>query len=280
MITRMKAQILQDIEYAAVGERKLLLDLHLPQSDAAPPVIVFIHGGGWQTGDKVSSFHGEPLVEHGYAVASVGYRLSGEARWPAQIHDCKAAVRFLRANAERWGADASRMGAWGVSAGGHLAALLGVTGRSRQFEGDLGEHTDTSSEIQAVCSFFGPMDIAGTVVQRSPDWMTAADSSVGKLIGGAPREHKDKLEDASPVQRVSSDSPPFLLLHGDSDQLVPPNQSEVMHDALRKAGVESERIIIQKMGHGWSGMGEQARPSRIFEPVKRFFDRHLKARAG
>jgi acetyl esterase/lipase len=265
----------QELVYASVGGRELKLDLYKP-TDAEGPLaaVAYVHGGGWVSGDKRTQYHGTCLLEDGIAVASVGYRLADEARFPAQIHDCKAAVRFLRAEAPALGLRADRIGAWGSSAGGHLVALLGLTGRSRELEGDYGNVT-TSSEVQAVADFFGPNDLAAFAEDRGPDWQTNPESPLARLIGGLPSERPEALAAASPVTYVTGDAPPFLLLHGEGDETVPPSQSRILYEALCEAGAEAELVEVKAMAHGWKGMGEETGPERVLGPVRRFFRKHL-----
>ena len=166
-IPTMAHRVLHDIEYATVDGTSLLLDLHLPSGPVENPVplVLWVHGGGWRAGDKDPTRAPTTLGEE-YAIASVNYRLSDEAIFPTQIHDVKAAVRFLRGNATRFGLDPDRFGAWGSSAGGHLVALLGTSCDIQELEGELGEHLDQSSCVQAVCDFFGPTDLLALLGQR------------------------------------------------------------------------------------------------------------------
>ncbi len=252
---------LRDLEYARVGHRPLLLDLYLPEAATGKlPVVVWIHGGGWRAGSK-ERCPAVWMVPRGYAVASVGYRLSGEAKFPAQIEDCKAAIRFLRAGAAKYGLDPDRIGAWGASAGGHLAALLGTAGEAKELEGPSGEPR-VSSRVQAVCDWFGPADLSrlGTPGARSP---------VTLLLGGLPDENVQLARMASPISYVSKDDPPFLIMHGDRDRLVPLSQSQLLHEALKKAGVESTWHVVQGAGHGFAG-------PEVAQRVLQFFDRHLR----
>ena len=269
------AQAHADLEYARVGDRRLLLDLYVPPRKGADklPVIVWVHGGGWRGGDK-SNVRAIPLTEAGYAVASVGYRLSQEAIFPAQIHDCKAAVRWLRANADQYGLDAAKIGAWGSSAGGHLVALLGASSDVKELDGTLGQHLDQSSRVQAVCDFFGPADFLAIVEAAGGAETRAAESPVTLLLGGPVAQRKDLARQAGPVTHVSKDDPPFLILHGDRDRLVPLDQSRRLHDALRKAGVESTLYVVQGAGHG------EFRDPNVMPMVREFFDRHLKGAPG
>jgi len=201
-------------------------------------------------------------------VASINYRLSQHAIFPAQIEDCKAAVRFLRANADKYGLDKKRFGARGASAGGHLVALLGTTGDVNEF--DRGENLKFSSRVQAVCDYFGPTDFLKIADFPSSMNHTAVDSPESKLIGGAILENKEACRRANPITYVTKNDPPFLLVHGDADPLVPHNQSELLYEALQKAGVEAKIHIVKGGGHG--GFKDPA----IEKMVEEFFDKHLK----
>ncbi len=265
-------KVVKDLEYARADGRKLLLDLYLPERASGPrPLVVWIHGGGWSAGSKEGGrWRASQLTPKGYAVASIGYRLSGEAKFPAQIHDCKAAVRFLRANAEKYGIDPNRIVAWGSSAGGHLAALLGTSGGVEELEGDLG-NPDQSSCVQAVCDFFGPTDFTKMNDFPSAIDHDAARSPESKLIGGPIQQNKDKVAKANPITYVGKDDPPFLIVHGDQDRAVPYNQSELLHEALKKAGIETTLHRVKGGGHG-RGFGP-----RVDAKVSAFFDKHLKS---
>ena len=256
---------LRDIEYVKGGGRAQSLDLFIPpNADKPMPLIIGFHGGGWRSGDKAQN-PGIGLLRAGYVVASVNYRLSQQAIWPAQIHDCKAAVRWLRAHAEEYHIDPDRIGVWGASAGGHLVAMLGTAGDAKELEGD-GENANVSSKVQAVCDLFGPSDLTRTEDEA------AADGAVPKLLGGPIRENLEKAKQASPLTYVSRDDPPFLILHGTKDPLVPVRQSQWLHDALKKAGVESHLDIIEGAGHGGAEFFTPARRKMILD----FLDTHLK----
>lgn len=226
----------RDLVYGTAGGRDLLLDLYLPARPRGPaPVVVRIHGGGWRNGSK-DRRPAVPLAGHGYAVASVGYRLSGEAIFPAQIQDCKAAIRWLRAHSSKCGLDAGHFAVWGSSAGGHLAALVGTSGDARDLEGEAGNPAE-SSRGQAVVDYFGPTDFL-----RMDDFPgklrhNAPNSAESLVIGGPILENREKVARANPISYVSADDPPFLIVHGDQDPLAPLNQSELLRDALEKAGV-------------------------------------------
>ncbi len=237
-----------DLEYARVGDRSLYLDLYLPDERSRPlPLIVYIHGGAWRAGSKA---HPRALryVSEGFAVASVGYRLSQEAIFPAQIHDCKAAVRWLRAHAKTYGLDVRRLAAWGESAGAHLAALLGVSAACRSLEGALG-NPDQSSAVNAVCSWFGPSDFLRMNDSPGVQDHNAPIPRSQKLIG-APliQTRPDLVARANPVTYVREGAPPFLLMHGTADEVVIPGQSEFARCFGQAAGVRSTLILLGRTG--------------------------------
>jgi acetyl esterase/lipase len=271
-------KIERDIVYAQVGERKLLLDLYVPPKGSGPlPVVVWIHGGGWRSGSKGSGGPALPMVARGYALVDVGYRLSGEAIFPAQVQDCKAAVRWVRANAATYGLDPDHIGAWGSSAGGHLVAFLGTAGDAREF--DTEANRDYSSRVQAVCDWFGPTDFLQMdkhSLEGSRLIHDAADSPESLLVGGPIQQepYRSLAKKADPITYVTKDDPPFLIMHGDKDMLVPLHQSELLHDALGKAGVDAALHVVKGAGHGLQD-GEE-RPGQLFETVAAFFDKHLK----
>lgn len=267
----------QDLVYAQIGRRELQLDLYWQARAAAPtPVIVWIHGGAWRAGDKSQPAAALSLLSAGYGVASAGYRLSQEALFPAQIEDCRAAVRWLRANAERYNLDPHRFGAWGPSAGGHLAALLGTAHHVREWD-CLGDNQEWSSAVQAVCDWFGPTDFLR--MNDAPGAMDhdAPDSPESQLVGGPIQENRDRVARANPITYVAPGAPPFLIVHGDRDDLVPLNQSELLHAALQQAGMTSTLIVVKGAGHGFGEAGQ--RLAGILHQVQVFFDRHLKASA-
>jgi acetyl esterase/lipase len=267
----------RDLIYAQVGQRDLPLDLYLPKSDKPLPVVVWIHGGGWRAGSKGNAGPARPLVGQGYAVIDVEYRLSGEAIFPAQIQDCKAAIRWLRANAKTYNLDGDHIGVWGSSAGGHLVALLGTSGDVAEFE--TAANAEFSSRVQAVCDWFGPTDLLLMNKQAIPGSRLdhdAPDSPESKLVGGpiqtAPFTAVAKQ--ANPINYVSDDDPPFLIVHGDNDRLVSHRQSEMLHAALTKAGVASKLQIEPGAGHGFSG-GKTPK-QELVQQAAGFFDQHLK----
>lgn len=264
-----------DIPYADTDNPAQRLDLLLPvkrATDKPLPVIVFIHGGGWQGGSKAGG-RGQVarFVESGeYAGASVEYRLSGEAQWPAQIHDCKAAIRWIKAHAKEHGLDADKIAVWGSSAGGHLVAMLGVSGDVPELEGTLGKHTDQTSRVTCVADWFGPTNLLTMGDFSSRIDHNAADSPESKLIGGAIQENKDKARNASPLTWVSSGDAPVFIAHGTADPLVPYNQTETFEAALKKVNVPVFVQTIEEGQHG--GFDGPVLTAR----VKAFFDKHLR----
>ncbi|MDP7206641.1 MAG: alpha/beta hydrolase, partial [Pirellulaceae bacterium] len=267
-------RIVADRAYAGNDNPRQSLDLVLPRSPSTTtprPLVVFIHGGGWRNGNKQSgrSLVARYVATGKYLGATIGYRLSDEATWPAQIHDCKAAIRWLRAHAGQYGIDPDRIGVMGTSAGGHLVAMLGVSGGIKEMEGTIGEHLDQLSSVQCVVDMFGPTelltmdDYPGKLVHNSPD------SPESRLVGGALQENKGISRNASPVTHVSRNDAPTLIVHGNKDPVVPFNQSERFFELLQKARVDVNLIQMIDGGHG----GFQSR--ELDKRVDAFFARHL-----
>lgn len=239
----------RDLAYVTGGSARQKLDLYLPQSGTNLPLIINIHGGAFKMGDKGQGVPREYLAQ-GYAVASINYRLSQDATFPAQLEDCKAAVRWLRAHAAEYRLDPNHFAAWGASAGGNLAALLGTTGDAKEFE--VGENLNQSSRVQAVVDYFGPTDFLQMDAHSLPDGMThdPADSPESQLIGGAIQQNKAKTAKANPISYISRHTPPFLICHGDADRMVPHHQNELFAAALQKAGVPVTFYTVPGAGHG------------------------------
>ena len=259
-----------DVVYGKAGDRELHLDMVLPAKTSKPyPCVVWFHGGGWRTGDRKDN-QAAWLAREGYVAASVDYRLSDEALFPAQIHDCKAAIRFLRANAEKYEIDPSRIGVWGLSAGGHLAALMGSSAGVQELEGNSGS-PDHPSDVQAVCDFFGPADLtmALSPVKQEID-------VVAQVLGGTPEEKPELARLASPVSHVTPGDPPVLIVHGDKDPLLTIKHSERLCEALKNAGVEVEIVRVRNAGHGFPESGISPTRPQIDKMVLGFFNKHLK----
>lgn len=267
---RQNVTVQRDVVYGKAGDRALKLDVIRPgqPGDSPLPVIVFIHGGAWRAGNK-SGGVGRlvPFAASGdYFCASVGYRLSGEATWPAQIHDCKAAIRWLNANAKEYNIDPKKIGVWGSSAGGHLVNMLGTSGDVKELEGDCGS-PGQSSRVACVVPFCGPSDFRAIGRLKGG----AAPSAVAQLLGGPIGEKQQAAIAASPVTHVSKDDPPFLIVHGTKDRTVPLAQAETLHAALKKAGVNSTFVKIEGGGHGIGG-------AEVMKRVRAFFEKHLRGR--
>jgi acetyl esterase/lipase len=256
---------LRDLEYAKVGDRVLHIDLYLPEkADAPVPVVVWIHGGGWEAGGK-SPCPAVPFVAHGYAVASVQYRFSSAAPFPAQLHDCKGAIRWLRAHASEHHLDPTRIGVWGHSAGGHLAALLGTSAGVAALEGDVGGNPEHSSAVQAVCDASGPTDLLVLNGDRP-------ETPITHLLGGTIAAKRDLAVHANPITHVDPTDAPCLLMHGEKDNLVPTAQAELLARALEAKGVPVRVRIIEGAGHVYGG-------ADVLKQVREFFDERLRAPA-
>jgi acetyl esterase/lipase len=265
----------RNLSYVTNGHERQKLDLYLPSPPvvrvrAKPPaegykvklpLIIFIHGGGFFAGSKDVQAPLE-FTAQGYAVASIDYRLSSDAKVPAQIEDCKAAVRWLRANAAKYALDQDRFAVWGESAGGYLGAMLGTAGDVKEFE--VGENLEQSSRVQAVLDFYGPTDFLQNAFAIVNDKTPEAE-----LIGGAILENRDKAAKANPIAYVSKDDAPFLIVHGDADKLVPYNQSELLEAALKKASVPVSFYTVKGGDHG--GFDDP----KIRQLVTEFLAKHL-----
>jgi len=264
--------------FTKTPEKDLALDLYRPQNPSQKlPVVVLIYGGAWMMRFPQSqTSKAEWLAQQGYAAAVIDYRLSSEAKFPAQVYDCKAAVRWLRANAEKYDLDPALIGAWGDSSGGHLASLLGVTGGITNLEGD-GGNPNESSRVQAVVDFFGPADLTQMNSHALPGSIIAygaANSPEGMLIGGPVADHLETARLASPVNFATNSPPPFLIVHGDHDQLVPWQQSELLYEALKNAGAGVTFYTIAGAGHEDPKFNSEM----MRAAVKAFFDKNLKAK--
>ena len=258
------AAVQRDLVYKRVNGIALTLDLYRPEEvSGLLPVIVCIHGGHWDAGGK-ERCPAVTLVQDGYAVASINYRPTRVAPFPAQIEDCKAAVRWLRANASVYNLDPDRIGAWGYSAGGHLAALLGTSGGVPELEGS-GDNMQYSSRVQAVCDVAGPADLPA-MTNLGPKRMFAIEA----LLGGPLEKDKAKAITASPIHYVSKDDPPFLIVHGEGDRVIPVEQSRRFYEALQKAGVNATLKILP--------VGHQAVQMDALKDAEVFFDATLKKR--
>jgi acetyl esterase/lipase len=240
---------LRDIEYARVGDTSLKLDLYVPASAKSPPLVVWVHGGAWRGGSK-NNPSVLALTERGYALASVDYRLSTAAQFPAQIHDIKAAIRYLRATAKEHGIDADRIAITGGSAGGHLAALVGVTNGVKELEGTVGKHLDQSSDVQAIVVFYGASNLTTILAQSTPYGVKMRTEALELLLGGQPDSRPDLARLASPVFQVDPRDPPLLWFHGDQDPQMPINQAHEMMGTYKKHGLSATFEPVYGGAHG------------------------------
>jgi len=262
------------LEFASPGGEALLMDLRVPDGAGPYPVIVYLHSGAWIMGDRF----GGPAVRQasrGYAVASIEYRLAPDSIWPAQVEDTKAAIRWLRANAARFRLDADRIGIFGTSAGGHIGSVAATSNGVPWLEGLALGNPQFPSGVKAVVDLYGPTDLLRIEEDKLPcipldgnsGWMPMS------LLMGCPiQQCQEWTRTASPMSYVTPDDPPFLIMHGMLDCLVPFQQSIALHDHLRAANVDSTLVLIPKGDHG----------GRVFdEPqyqamVDAFLDEHLR----
>lgn len=270
-------QAIRDVNYAGSESNEQTLDLYLPAKSARtatqkPPLVVWIHGGAWKGGSK-DRCPITYLTNDGFAVASINYRLTATAPFPAQIHDCKGAIRYLRAQATKHGYDDQRIGVGGSSAGGHLVALLGTSGEVKELEGNVGGNQDHSSRVQAVLNLFGPTDLH-MIAKVAPFIVDHEEHPVYKLLGGKPSEKLTLAEQASPVHHVSPDDAPLLMMHGTRDVIVQLAQSKYLHEAYQKAKLPTELIVLEGAGHG----GPQFFDDSARQSQKKFFEQHLLAK--
>jgi acetyl esterase/lipase len=265
----------KDVTYATVEGVDLKLDVYYPQSWNGPaPSVVYVHGGGWTSGDKSSGtgleFKDE-LLARGYVLAAIDYRLAPQYKWPAQIEDVKASIRFLRANAARFGIDPNRIGALGGSAGGHLVSMLGLADAAAGFD-DSGGDREESSRVAAVADLFGPADLTAPFSSASgPD-------SVAYRVFGAASPSDPVLATASPVSYVTPDDPPFLILQGEDDTTVPPGQSVELYHRLLATGVPARLVMVANAGHEFTPVGGPISPTLavLIRTAADFFDANLK----
>ena len=261
---------ISDIPYAVVDGHELELDLYLPADVSRPPLLLWVHGGAWEAGSKDMA-PSTPFVDAGYALASVDYRLSPVAQFPAQIHDIKAAIRFLRAIAPDYGYDAKAVGVMGSSAGGHLAALVGTTNGHAVLEGKVGTHLDEPSDVQVIVSYFGAYDFATILEQSTPKGGEYLRSVIFEKLLGGHSERSEQARLASPVSHVAKDDPPLFMLHGDQDEDIPMQQARQFQNIYKEQGAEVEFHVLEGAGHG----GDQFFNAERNRLVVDFLDKHL-----
>jgi len=242
-----QAREYKDVVYAQVDSKALAVDIYVPQSKRPVPLIVWIHGGAWYLYDKKQ--YPKALVDAGFAVASLDFRQSTEARFPAQIYDIKAAIRFLRAKAADYGYRVDRIAIGGASSGGHLAAVAGLTNGNKELEGTLGEYANASSKVDAIIDYFGASNLTTILSQSTPHGLNVRQPALDKLLGGQPDTLPELAKLASPVLHVDRTDPPLLLLHGDQDPQMPINQSHELQGAYEKLGLDGKLIVVHGAGH-------------------------------
>ncbi|MCB1120164.1 MAG: alpha/beta hydrolase [Verrucomicrobiae bacterium] len=269
--TTFATEKLADIEYAQAGDISLKLDLYLPDGGKEPKLVVWVHGGAWRRGSK-DSVPITPLIEKGYAIASVEYRLTPVSPFPANVHDIKAAIRFLRAHAEKYGYQKDRFIISGSSAGGHLAALVGVSNRQRDLEGNLGDYLSESSDIGAIVDFYGASNLTSILSQSTPHGLSVREPALNLLLGNSPDKVPDLAWLASPVFHVDSGDPPLLLIHGDQDPQMPINQAHELHGKYQEFDLPVVFEVVHGSGHGGDAFYDEERLAL----VDYFLKKHLK----
>lgn len=254
-----------DVPYCTPADSLQKMDVYFPDSGGPWPALVYVHGGSWIHGDKSEALmFAREMASQGYLVVSIDYRLYPAGTFPAMIQDVKCAIRFLRANSGQYNLDPARIAAIGPSAGGHLVSLLGTSDPSAGW--DVGEHLDQSSRVQAVIAMAAVTDLT----QRFPN----ADIETMKLIGFG--EHNILL--ASPINHVTADDPPFLLIHGDRDTVVPVEQSQLMYDRLVQENVPVQLVIVKNANHSFIAPSGTTTPTlgEINQIIQDFLAQHLK----
>lgn len=267
----------ENVTYGKAGDIELKLDIARPAGDGPFPAIVFIHGGGWYQGNR-QGYRSQIMeaAQRGYVAATISYRLmtfdvekketaTATPIFPAQIHDAKTSIRWMRANADKYHVDPKRIGVTGASAGGHLSLLVGLTDAESKLEGE-GGHADESSRVHAVVNVFGPTEMVSGYETSSVAWILRL------FMGGKPDEAADRYKMASPITYVSKDDPPVLTLHGDKDTLVPIAQARVLDEKMKAAGADHTLIVYEGQGHGFAGESRDNAAKSTWE----FFEKHLK----
>lgn len=241
---------IKDLVYIKRDSCDLSLDLHLPTSSNAPfPVILGLSGGGWRNCSKesVPTF----LANHGFAMVCITYRVSSDAIAPANIHDCKAALHWIHQNSNQYGFDLDRIGVYGASAGGHLATLLGLSDGIDEFEYDEHNRFIPSLALHAICSICAPMDLVRYGKPEMKNKFPELVDPIEQYLGAPISEREELARLLSPLNYVSTNSPPIFLAHGTSDTLVPDEETTLFHDAMQNVNAECSIKLIQGAGHGW-----------------------------
>ncbi|MEO8482851.1 MAG: alpha/beta hydrolase [Acidobacteriota bacterium] len=258
---------IKDITYATVDGRPLGLDLYLPAGVSKPSLLVWVHGGAWRSGSKSSVPSG--LTQSGFAVASLDFRQSTDARFPAMVHDIKGAIRFLRANAATYGYGTTRIAIGGDSSGGHLAVLVGVTSGVAELEGTVGGNAGQSSAVQAILDYYGATDLTTILAQSTPFGLGVRQPALDLLLGAQPENVKPLAELASPVLHIDAKDPPLLIFHGDRDPQMPINQSHELQGAYEKMNLDVAFVVVHGSAHGGQAFYTNANLERAVAFLKR-----------
>ena len=257
------------IEFAKVKGKPLLLDLYQPAKlDQPTPLIVWVHGGAWRAGSR-KGMPLKALVSQGYSIASVDYRLTPVAPFPANVHDIKAAIRFLKANSAEYAIDPKRVIIAGASAGGHLASLVGLSNGVAKLEGNVGNHLDQNSDVHGVVSFYGASNLTTILGQSTPHGLSVRVPALKLLLGASPEEKPELAQLASPIFHLDEKDPPVLLIHGDADNQMPYAQSKELKKACDEHKIRCEFITIPKGGHGGKAFFEKTTLGKVTDFLKK-----------
>lgn len=259
-------KLTKDLNYANTSEKVLKLDLYMPEKSNDPYLIIWVHGGAWHSGSKENP--PMDLVKRGYAMASINYRRTVEAKFPAQIHDIKAAVRYLRAHADAFGYRKDKIILWGSSAGGHLAALAGLSNGHPILEGNTGNDLKTSSDVQVILDFFGPTDLTTIMSQSTPHGINVRGPALTLMFGKPLDQATEELKLASPVYQVDKNDPPLFICHGDQDHQVPINQSIQLYGKYRELGLNVQLEYVYGAGHGGKAFSEPSLIDKVDQFLK------------
>jgi acetyl esterase/lipase len=259
---------LRDVVYAAVGDKSLALDLYLPAGNTTLPLLVWVHGGAWRSGAKESV--PRQLITEAYAVASLDFRQSTDAPFPANVHDIKAAIRFLRAKAATYGFDPNRFAIAGSSSGGHLATLAGVTNNHKELEGSVGDYLNYSSSVQVIVDYYGATNLMTILAQSTPHGLSVREPALRLLLSDLPEKVPARAALASPVNHIDAKDPPLLILHGDQDPQMPINQAHEIVGKYQAAGLQVTFDVVYGGAHG----GDLFFTGEHLDRVMQFLKRH------
>jgi acetyl esterase/lipase len=264
-----QAQQFKDIVYAKAPNRDLKLDIYLPIKIERPIPVFWIHGGAWSGGTKENP--PKQLLDHGFALISVDFRLSTEAAYPAMVHDIKAAIRFIDAQATQYGLNKSKKVIWGSSSGGHLAALVGLSNGHKDLEGELGDFDQNSSKIDLIIDFYGPSNFRTILNQSTPHGLSVRKPAMEKYFGVSNLDNLSLYDQASPVFQVEAHDPPVFIAHGNQDIQVPINQSLELYAKLQEKGVKTQLEVLQETAHGGGGFNQKG----VYEKLVEFISKNL-----